>query len=131
MKIRRYISKESLVKLALFLFMMGAASLFDVYHDDKSEFIVETESQNQSDQVVLYICNPSANLTLKAPGQRILLKNLPQAENARYIRQHHSLRTFHILKAEVFDFQDYPAVRNLIAFRNYHFTAPDDIPPAV
>lgn len=131
MKLRGYITKRSLVNLALFILLMGCAWVFDMYHVEDELFLVETHQDSQADQAKLYFCTPMASLTLKAPIQKILLKKSIQFNVARHLMLHHSSRAFHILKAEIPEFPDNILDRNLLAFRNYHFSNPDDLPPLV
>ena len=119
------------MNLALFILLMGGAMVFDMYHIEDEQFYVENQQDSQADQAKLYFCTPMASLTLKAPVQKILLKKSIQFNVAQHLMLHHSSRTFHILKAEIPEFTDNTLDRNLIAFRNYHFRNPDDLPPLI
>ncbi len=130
MKLQNYIKKKTILNLAFFLFLLGSAWLFDQYHADDIDFDVETEQTDQSEHAVLYFCNPGATLTLKAPVEKGFEKKLIQSEVARHLMFHHSARAFHLLKAEISDLHDKILARNLLAFRNHHFTNADDLPPS-
>lgn len=131
MKLKGYITKNSLVNLALFILLMGGAFVFDMYHIEDEKFSVENHQNSQADQTKLYFCTPMASLTLKAPMQKLLLKKSIQFNVARHLMLHHSSRAFHILKAEIPEFPDNILDRNLLAFRKYHFINPDELPPLV
>jgi hypothetical protein len=119
------------VNLALFVLLMGGAYIFDMYHIEDERFSIEANNHSLADQAKLYFCTPMASLTLKAPVEKILLKKSMQFNVARHLLLHHSSRAFHILKAEIPEFPDNILDRNLLAFRNYHFSNPDDLPPHV
>jgi hypothetical protein len=130
LRLKQYISGKRALNLALFLFLMGTAYLFDVYHDDRQEFRIETETRNHPEQVMVYFCNPLTNITLKAPGQKVSFRSLLQTDRSRFITLLHSLRAFHLLKAEMPELNDHLLIRNLVALRNYHHSDPDDLPPS-
>lgn len=119
------------MNFALFILLIGGAWIFDMYHIEDTQFSVETNQDSQTDQARLYFYTPMASLTLKAPVQKILLKKSIQFNVAQHLMLHHSSRAFHILKAEIPEFPDKILDRNLMAFRNYHFTNPDELPPLV
>lgn len=108
---------------------MGGAWVFDIYHTEDVQFSVENHQDSQTDQAKLYFCTPMASLTLKAPVQKLLLKKSIQFNVAHHLMLHHNSRAFHILKAETPELPDKILDRNLLAFRNYHFCNPDDLPP--
>jgi hypothetical protein len=117
------------LNVVLFLLLLGTAWLFDLYHSDDIQHIVETEQESQTDQSVTYICSPIASISLKAPTPRVLLKKSVQLNINRHLMFHHSVRAFHVLKAEIPELPENILERNLIAFRNCHYCSPDDQPP--
>jgi hypothetical protein len=129
LKLKRFISKKNILNVVLFLFLLGTAWLFDLYHSDDIQHIVETEQESQTDQSVTYICSPIASISLKAPTPRVLLKKSVQLNINRHLMFHHSVRAFHVLKAEIPELPENILERNLIAFRNCHYCSPDDQPP--
>ena len=84
--------------MVVFLFLMGAAWLFDLYHSDTVQDIAETEQESQTDQSVIYICSPIANMSLKAPTPKVLFKKSVQLNVNRHLIFYHSVRAFHVLK---------------------------------
>lgn len=117
------------MNFVLFVLIMGGAWIFDIYHIESTQFSVETNQDSQADQARLYYCTPMASLNLKAPLQKVLLKKSIQFNVAQHLMLHHSSRAFHILKAEIPEFPDKIFDRKLMAFRTYHFSNPDDLPP--
>jgi len=116
--------------VVLFLLLMGTALLFDLCHSGDVQNVIETEQENQADQSVIYFCSPIANISLKAPTPKVLLKKSVQLTINRHLMFHHSVRAFHILKAEIPELPENIQERNLIAFRNYHYCSPDDQSPS-
>lgn len=131
LKLTGYISKKNILNISFFLVLLGSAWVFDRYHTPEFGFEVEEEQTEQADHAVLYFCNPTGNLSLKAPIQKILIKKSLYSDVDRLLRLHHSSRAFHILKAEKPDIPEKISFRNLLAFRNYHYTTPDDQPPSL
>lgn len=117
------------MRWALFLVIMAFASLYDYHHEVKGTLPVPVESgpDQQADQSMLYFCNPVASISLKAPVQKVQLKRLEQnnTENLMFL---HSARIFHLLKAEIPQLPENTLNRHFTAFRQYHFSDPDDLP---
>jgi hypothetical protein len=129
LKLKRYISKRTIVKFSLFLIVLGIAYLFDLYHKDNHVFTVVSESGEQARQTVTYFCNPVAVFSLKAPAQKVLQNKFVQFRMVKQLMILHSNRAFHLLKAEIPDLPELNLLQNLLAFRNYHYSSPGEQPP--
>lgn len=128
LRLKHYISGKGFINLAFFLFLMGTAFLFDLYHEDKTTYTAETAPDSQADQTFIYFCNPTATISLKAPLQKVVIKSLQPFSMARFLTNFHSLKTCFILKTENPDPPISLTARNLTAFRNYHYCQPDEHP---
>lgn len=119
-----------MVKISLFLFILGIAYVFDLYKNDNQVFKVVSNADGQTrQQAATYFCNPVAVFSLKAPAQKVLQNKFLQFSMVKCLMNLHSIRAFHLLKAELPDFPELNLLQNLLAFRNYHFSDPGDQPP--
>lgn len=118
-----------MLRWAIFLGIMAVACLYDYHHEAKVIIPVPVESgqDQKAEQTLLYVCNPVASVSLKAPVQKGQLKRLEQNITERLMLLH-SARVFHMLKAEIPQLPDNILTRYFAAFRQYHYSDPDDLP---
>jgi len=131
LKLKKYITKKRLIKLAVFLVIAGGAWLFDYYHQGSSSAAGNMEqSEAPAGEAFHYFCSPVNTFSLKAPASKQAFKKFQQKNETRFMLLHHSQRLFHLLKAE--SLQQHgpcPHFRNLTVFRECHAATPDDQPP--
>jgi hypothetical protein len=117
-----------LIKLGLFLVLLGGAWLFDHYHQGKQIVVQESapaESKTASGQTSFY-CTTPAPISLKAPVQKVNPNKIYQEKLNRLILEQLNARSVFLLKAEILKQPDpHFSLRNLINFK-YHFLHHDD-----
>jgi hypothetical protein len=121
-------SRRGLVKLGLFLVLLGGAWLFDHFHQGKQVVVQESapaESRSTSGLTGFY-CTTPAPISLKAPVQKVNTNKIYQEKLNRMILEQLNARSVFLLKAEVLKQPDpHFSLRNLINFK-YHFLHHDD-----
>ncbi len=120
------------LKLALFVAVIGTASLVDYFFDDDLAALdkIETEEGNQSTgQNTVYLINQVNTIAIKSSVQVSGEKKIPVKSHDKLIQKYHQLRNYQVLKAEI-QIQTFPLINtyHYLAFKNYYFTDPDDDP---
>lgn len=117
-----------LVKLGLFLVLLGGAWIFDHFHQGKPLDVQEpapAESETAPGMVSFY-CTTPVPIHLKAPLQKVNPGKIYQEKLNRMILEQLNARSAFLLKAEVLKQPDpHFSSRNLISFR-YHFLHQED-----
>jgi hypothetical protein len=117
-----------LVKLGLFLVLLGGAWLFDHFHQDKQIAVQEstpTESKTASG-LFSYYCTTPVPINLKAPVQKVNPYKIYQEKLNRMILEQLKARSVFLLRTEALKQPDpHFSLRNLVNFR-YHFLHQDD-----
>lgn len=121
-----------ILKLALFVAVIGVATLFDAYFDKNStEFDkLETKSEsNSSNYSPAYLVIQSNSFGEKAFAQKTLGRKLFSHSHTKFLQKYHQLRNFQVLKAEI-QTQTTPIISSYhyLVFKQYFFTLPDDKP---
>jgi hypothetical protein len=128
LKIIKYINRGFLIKLGLFLVLLGGAWLFDHFHQGKQIAVQEStpaESKTASG-LISYYCTTPAPIHLKAPVQKVNTDKVYQEKLNRMILEQLNARSVFLLKAEVLKQSDpHFSLRNLINFK-YHFLHQED-----
>lgn len=132
MRIRRInISKQVIVKLAVFLILTAAAVLIDAYLDknpagfENINASAQTQAPNQGELVVLA---QSLTISAKTMVQKSPERKLQMDAHDKFLRNYHSVRDFQVLKAEVIH-QTTPLITSYhyLPFLN-HLFSPDEDP---
>ena len=135
MDIKIKITKKQLLKLALFVVVIGAAALLDSYLDKnpvhfKDESNTSNNQHNETNIVYLYsqFNVPGAKVEIQKPT----FKKIQPKLHDRLIQKYHQVRNHQVLKAEV-ETKTSPmiSVYHYLAFKNYYFTNPDNDHPPV
>lgn len=129
---KRKISKKLILRLALFIAVIGLASLFDVYFESKQVEIVENESDSAKDtktRNTVHLISQSKDLVVKTPVQKTFSRKLQIKSHDKFIQKYYQLRNYQVLKAEV-QTQTTPLINSYhyLAFKNYFYSLPDDVP---
>jgi hypothetical protein len=129
---KRKISKKIVLRLALFVALIGMASLFDIYFNDNQVKTEETETGSAKDekkQEKIVLISQSTNLDLKTHAQKTVVRKLQVKSHDKYIQKYYQLRNYQVLKAEV-QKQTTPLINtyHYLSYKNYFFSVPDDIP---
>lgn len=132
MIIKKKISKKMLLRLALFVAVIGMASLFDIYFDESKVKPAETETSQTNDekkQEKIVLISQAANFDLKTQVQKTVVRKLQVKLHDKLLQKFYQLRNYQVLKAEV-QTQTTPIINtyHYLAFKNYFFSVPDDIP---
>ena len=132
MNIKKNISKKLLLRLALFVAVIGVASMFDVYFENNPEKLeeIQTESaDNTGGQSRMYFVSQVNSVGAKTSGQKNTGRKLQVKSHDKFIQKYHQLRNYQVLKAEV-QTQTTPLILSYhyLVFKNYFFTVPDDEP---
>lgn len=122
------------MQLALFMAVIGMATLFDIYSDKNSVEFKEIEassSENNENQNSILLISQSPNLGVKTLEQKILVRKFQINSQDRFIQKYYQLRNYQVLKAEL-QKQTAPLINSYhyLAYKNYFFTDPDDDPIA-
>lgn len=132
MIIRKKISKKILMRLALFVAVIGMASLFDIYFDEGMVKPAESETSQKNDgkkQEKIVLISQAANFDIKTQVQKTVVRKLQVKLHDKLLQKFYQLRSYQVLKAEV-QTQTTPIIStyHYLAFKNYFFSVPDDIP---
>ncbi len=132
MKLKKYISKQGLIKLGIFLAVIVSAWIFDYYHQDDQKINKKTNNTEQETAAgsLTCFCTPVFTVSLKTPVQKVPLGKIGQEKLNRLIQEHLIARSFFLSKAEVLQ-QSYSllALRYLIPLRCRIVNDPGDQPP--
>jgi len=120
------------MRLALFVAVIGVASLFDIYFNDTKIKPGETETgsaKEERKQEKIVLISQSTNLDFKTQVQKTLVRKLQLKTQDKFIQKYYQLRNYQVLKEEVQN-QTAPLINSYhyLAFKNYFFSVPDDIP---
>jgi hypothetical protein len=130
--IKKKISKKVVLKLALFVAIIGLATLFDHYFDKNSVEIdkIESNSSKEStEQKTILLISQVPNYGIKTLAEKTIPRKLQIKSQDKFIQKYYQLRNFQVLKAEV-QTQTTPLINtyHYLAFKNYFYSDPDDIP---
>jgi hypothetical protein len=121
-----------LVRLALFVAVIGIASVFDFYIDKTPAVEEKAETGSAKDekkQEKIVLISQSANPDVKTQVQKTVVRKLQVKSHDKLIQKYYQLRNYQVLKAEV-QTQTTPLINtyHYLAFKIYFFSVPDDIP---
>lgn len=121
-----------MMRLAVFVAVIGLASLFDVYFDEDYAALNEIEAEaneNSRESNTIYLINQTNTVVLKTSVQFATGKKLQLKSQDKFIQKYYQLRNYQVLKAEV-QTQTAPLINtyHYLAFKNYFFSDPDDDP---
>ncbi|WP_347839652.1 hypothetical protein [uncultured Draconibacterium sp.] len=133
MKLKINITKRLMAKLALFMVVVAAAFILDVYFGNHPEELkkIQAESQEQSsDQGKVYLITQTTVNSVKILEQKASARQLKLQLHDKFLRNHHSSRNYQVLKAEVVK-QTTPLILSYhyLVFQN-HIFSPDEDPLA-
>jgi len=132
LKLKKYLSKQVLIKLGIFLAIIAAAWIFDYYHQGDQKINNKTNRPEQETAAgsLTCFCSPVFTVSLKAPVQKVSLGKIGQEKLNRLNQEHLNVRSFFLSKAELLQ-QPYSllALRYLISLRCRVVNDPGDQPP--
>ncbi len=120
-----------LLRLLLFVTVIGTAALFDYFLDDDIPVLdeIEAEANNSGAQNTVYLINQTCSTGVKSTIQVVSDKKPHFKSHDKLIQKYHQLRNYQVLKAEV-QTQTTPLIStyHYLAFEKYFFSDPDDDP---
>lgn len=133
MNLKKYISKNLVMRFCMLLALLGAAAVFDMYHTvNKSlaDRVHQLPSHDETGSGQTFFCNqlPSFNLKISASESSAHFKFAYTQD--KFLLKHYNLRTFQILKAEQGS-ASVPAFfsAHCLPFNRILYSSPDDTPP--
>lgn len=120
------------MQLALFVAVIGIAALFDIYFENDRIEIKETEagsSEGEKEQDSILLIGQSTNFGAKTSENKTLVRKLHVKSHDKFIQKYYQIRNYQVLKAEV-QTQTTPLINSYhyLAFQNYFYSLPDDVP---
>jgi hypothetical protein len=132
MDFKKKISKKVVLKLAVFVAVIGLATLFDFYFDKNDAEVKEIEassSKENHDQKTILLISQAPNCGIKTLAEKTVQRKLQLKSQDKFIQKYYQLRNFQVLKAEV-QTQTAPLINSYhyLVYLNYFYSVPDDIP---
>ncbi len=132
MDIKKNITKKLVLRLALFVAVIGVATLFDMYFESDAGILEEIQNEsaaNAGEQGKMYFVSQTNTLNAKTASQKNTGRKLQIKSHDKFIQKYHQLRNYQVLKAEV-QTQTAPLILSYhyLIFQNYFFSVPDDEP---
>ncbi|WP_346855504.1 hypothetical protein [uncultured Draconibacterium sp.] len=125
------ISKKILLRLALFVALIGVAFLFDAYLDknpaELNTMQAESGKHETRDTGGVYLIAQSSSLTLKTAGEKSVQRKFQIQLHDKFLRKYHQKRNYQVLKAELAT-QSAPIIQSYhyLVFENHFFPQPDE-----
>ena len=126
------ITKRLMVRMAMFLAIVGVAVLLDVYLDNNPAELENIQAQNEAqtkDPGGVYLIAQTGTFGVKTSFQKSQTRKLQVQSHDKFLRKYHQIRNIEVLKAEVQP-QTAPIIQSYhyLVFQNYFFTQPDEDP---
>ena len=132
MDFKKKISKKVVLKLALFVAVIGLATLFDHFFDkntaEAKEIQASSSKQNQEHKSI-FLISQVANVGAKTLAEKTAPRKFQLKSQDKFVQKYYQLRNYQVLKAEV-QKQTTPLIStyHYLAFKNYFYSVPDDFP---
>ncbi len=119
-----------LVQFALFMAVVAAALIIDVYSGNNTKEIEKTQAESQkhaSEPGSIYIIAQSGSLSLKTSVHKSPTRDSNIQLHDKFLRKYHQIRNYQVLKAEVKS-HAVPIIQSYhyLVFQNYFYTNPDE-----
>ncbi len=129
---KRKISRKLVLRLLMFVAVIGIATILDIYLKEGKVKITGFESsshEDSKDQRTVQIISQSSDLGVKSFTQKNVVRKVNLKLHDKYLQKYYQLRKNQVLKAEV-QIQTAPIINayHYLAFKNFFFSVPDDIP---
>lgn len=118
--------------MALFVAIIGAAFLLDVYFENNPAELDTIQAENQTktkDPGGVYLIAQAGTTGAETSFQKSSSRKLQVQSHDKFLRKYHQHRNNDVLKAEV-QVQTAPIIQSYhyLVFQNYFFTQPDEDP---
>ncbi len=119
-----------MAQLALFIAIIGAAVLLDVYFEKNPAELKNMQAENEQQAKEtggIYFIAQTGSTSVKTSAQKTSLRKLQVQSHDKFLRKYHQVRNYQVLKAEVQP-QTTPIILSYhyLVFLNYFFTQPDE-----
>lgn len=133
MDLKKYISRNFIIRFCLLLAMVASAAVFDMHHQvdpkqngntRKSPVSSETEANK------VFVCNQVTSFNLKTLGTDFSVRLRFACTHDKFLLKYYNLRTFQMMKAET-SHSSFPTVCSFhsLPFNRVLYPNPDDTPP--
>ncbi len=130
MKIKINSTRKLIIRIAVFMTVITAAFVLDVYFGNNPEELekIQAESQEQNnEQGTVYLITQTAQNTTKTFEDRVYSKHLRVQLHDKFLRNYHSIRNYQVFKAELVK-QTTPLISSYhyLVFQNHVFSPDED-----
>jgi hypothetical protein len=132
MRLKKYLSKNVIVRLSLLLALVAAA-IFDMYHSSSqkiAEHIHKIPAPDETDSNKTFFCNQVPTYNLKTSGTEFSVRFRFAYTQDKFLLKHYNLRTFQLMKAEASQ-SSFTSISlfHSLPFNRVLYPSPDDTPP--
>jgi hypothetical protein len=133
MKLKKYLSKQLILRFCLILALVGGAMVFDMYHAANQKIALKTRTipaSHETDNNKTFFCYQVPNYNLKTSATEFSIRFRNTISQNKFLIQYYNLRTFQLMKAEAVQ-SSFPALCSFhsLPFNRVLYSSPDDIPP--
>jgi len=133
MNLKKYISKNLIIRLSLLLALVSAAAIFDMYNTANqimADSVRKIPAPDEADSNKIFFCNQVPTYNLKTSGTDFSIRFRFVCSEDKFLLKHYNLRTFQLMKAETLhsSSQSVCSFHSLPYHRVFYFS-PDDTPP--
>jgi hypothetical protein len=130
MNLKKYVSKQFILRVCLMLAIVGGAAVFDMYHAANrkiTELIRKFPAPEETETSKTFFCNQVPNYNLKTSATEFSVRFRYAFTQDKFLIQHYNLRTFQLMKAESVR-SSFPAVCSFhsLPFNRVLYASPDD-----
>jgi hypothetical protein len=131
-KIKKYISRQLIVRLCLLLALMSAAAIFDLYHVSNPKMAAHQPKGSSSDEAdnKVFFFNQSPSTNFKTLANDFVVRIRFACTQDKFLLKYYNLRTFQMMKAETsHSFFTSASLLHSLPFKRVIYESPDDTPP--
>lgn len=133
MSLKKYLSKNVIMRLSLLLALVAAAAIFDMYHSSSqkiAERIHKIPAPDESDSNKTFFCNQVPSYNLKTSASDLSIRFRFAYTQDKFLLKHYNLRTFQLMKAEAMQ-SSFTSINlfHSLPFNRVLYPSPDDTPP--
>ncbi len=133
MDFKLIITKKLVLRLALFIAVIGAANLFDIYfgnNPDKLDCIQHKPEKHSTEHGTIYLFSQTNPVSAKTLVQKPSNRRIDEQYHDKFLQKFHQKKNYQVLKVD----EKKPTTPlflsyHYLVFRNYYFTVPDEEPP--
>ena len=133
MNLKKYMSKNLIMRLFLLLLLVGSAAVFDMVHAANRKLAGEIHnipSPDETETNKTFFCNQVPVFNLKTAGTEASLRIRFACSQDKFLVKHYNLRTFQLMKAEsLHSFSPDVCLSHSLPFLRVLYASPDDMPP--